>query len=74
VAGIALGAFLSSVFAFVLTAFVIYFGVVLPYNKLAALRKTDEPEVAASTEDLLGEIRDLLREQNERAGGTPPQA
>ena len=74
VAGISLGAFLSSVFAFVLTAVVIYFGVVLPYNKLAAIRKTDEPEVAASTEDLLAEIRDLLKEQNARAGGTPPQA
>jgi large conductance mechanosensitive channel len=69
IAGIALGAFLSATFAFVLTAFVVYFGVVMPYNKLAALRKTDEPEVAASTEDLLAEIRDLLKEQNARAGG-----
>ena len=73
IAGIALGAFLSSVFAFVLTGFVVYFGIVLPYNKLADLRKKNEPEVAASSEDLLAEIRDLLKEQN--AGrGTPPQA
>ena len=72
--GINLGAFLSAVFAFVLTALVIYFGVVMPYNKMASLRKKDEPEVAASTEDLLGEIRDLLKEQNARAGGSgnPP--
>lgn len=69
IAGISLGAFLSSVFAFVLTAVVVYFAIVVPYNKLASLRKKDEPEVAASTEDLLGEIRDLLKEQNERAVG-----
>ena len=74
IAGISLGAFLSSTFAFVLTAVVIYFGLVLPYNRLAAIRKTDEPDVAASTEDLLAEIRDLLKEQNAQAGGTPPQA
>jgi large conductance mechanosensitive channel len=73
VLGINLGNFISSVFAFVLTAAVIYFGVVMPYNKLAEIRKKDEPEVAASTEDLLAEIRDLLKEQNARAGGTPPQ-
>ena len=69
IAGIALGAFLSSLFAFVLTATVVYFGIVLPYNKMASLRKKDEPEAAASSEDLLGEIRDLLKEQNARAGG-----
>src|SRR6478609_8466722 len=68
IAGIALG-------AFVLTATVVYFGIVLPYNKMASLRKKDEPEAAASSEDLLGEIRDLLKEQNARAGGSgnPPQ-
>jgi large conductance mechanosensitive channel len=75
IAGIALGAFLSSLFAFVLTATVVYFGIVLPYNKMASLRKKDEPEAAASSEDLLGEIRDLLKEQNARAagGGNTPQ-
>ncbi len=73
VAGINLGAFLSAVFAFVLTALVVYFGIVLPYNRLAELRKKDEPEVAASAEDLLGEIRDLLKEQNARTGGGEPR-
>jgi large conductance mechanosensitive channel len=70
VAGIALGAFLSSLFAFVLTAMVVYLGIVVPYNKLADLRKKDEPEAAASTEDLLGEIRDLLKEQNAGTTGS----
>lgn len=64
--GIGVGAFLSAVLAFVMTAAVIYFLVVLPYNRLSNLRKTDEPEVAASTEDLLAEIRDILRDQQQR--------
>lgn len=63
VGGIGVGAFLSALLAFLMTAFVVYFFVVLPYNRLSALRKTDEPEVAASSEDLLAEIRDLLREK-----------
>ncbi|HET9872254.1 MAG TPA: large conductance mechanosensitive channel protein MscL [Propionibacteriaceae bacterium] len=63
VAGISLGAFLSAAFAFLLTGLVLYFFVVLPYNKLSTLRKNDEPEVAASSEDLLAEIRDLLRDR-----------
>ncbi|HET9648438.1 MAG TPA: large conductance mechanosensitive channel protein MscL [Microlunatus sp.] len=73
VAGIALGAFLSALFAFVLTATVVYFGIVLPYNKLAELRKKDEPDVAASTEDLLAEIRDLLKAQANPPGNQNPQ-
>ena len=48
----------------VLTAVVLYFAVVVPYNKLSAIREQDEPEKAASSEDLLAEIRDLLRERN----------
>ena len=44
-----------------LTAAVLYFVVVIPYNKLSAIRKTDEPEKAASTEDLLTDILDILR-------------
>lgn len=69
VAGISLGAFLSALFAFLLTAAVLYFGVIMPYTNFTELRKADEPEAAAaSSEDLLGEIRDLLREQ---AGKNP---
>ena len=64
VLGINVGNFLTALITFVLTALVLYFAVVVPYNRLSALRKSDEPEKAASTEDLLGEIRDLLRERN----------
>lgn len=65
VAGISLGAFLSAVFTFVLTGVVIYFFIIVPFNKFSEITKKDDPEVAASTEDLLAEIRDLLKAQNE---------
>jgi len=64
VAGINIGNFLTAVVTFVLTALVLYFVVVVPYNRLSAIRKADEPEKAASAEDLLAEIRDLLRARN----------
>lgn len=61
--GVSIGHFLSAVLTFLITAAALYFMVVLPYNRFSALRKTDEPEQAASSEDLLAEIRDLLRER-----------
>ena len=64
--GINIGNFLTALLTFVFTALVLYFAVVVPYNKLSAIRKKDEPERAASTEDLLAEIRDLLRDRNTR--------
>lgn len=63
VAGINIGNFLTALITFFLTAFVLYFAVVTPYNKLSEIRKKDEPEKAASTDDLLAEIRDLLRDR-----------
>lgn len=63
VGGVNVGAFIAAVITFVLTAAVLYFAVVTPYNRFSQLRKTDEPAKAASTEDLLAEIRDLLREK-----------
>jgi large conductance mechanosensitive channel len=65
------GAFLSAVIAFLMTAAVVYFLVVLPMNKFAERRKkTGEPETDTPTEEvqLLREIRDALL-----AGRTPPQ-
>lgn len=63
IGGIGVGPFLTALVAFILTAAVVYFGVVLPYTRFSNVRKTEEPEVAASTEDLLGEIRDILKAQ-----------
>ncbi|BCJ74242.1 large-conductance mechanosensitive channel [Catellatospora sp. IY07-71] len=60
---VAWGAFVNALIAFVLTAAVLYFLVVLPMNKLAERRnKGKEPEPAPVTEDirLLTEIRDAL--------------
>ena len=63
VAGVNIGNFLTALLTFVLTAFVLYIAVIVPYNRLSGLRKTGEPEKAGSSEDLLAEIRDLLRER-----------
>ena len=67
VAGIHVGAFVTAVLSFVLTAAVVYFLVVTPYNRLSARLKQeqDQPEAAPAVkaEDLLTEIRDLLRDQ-----------
>ena len=60
------GDFVNQLITFVLTAAVLYFAVVVPYNRLSALRKKDEPAKPASSEDLLAEIRDLLRAQADR--------
>lgn len=60
------GAVITGAVNFVLIAAVVYFLVVLPMNRLMALRASgDEPEPAAPAEDvlLLQEIRDLLRAQ-----------
>ena len=61
--GISVGRFLSALLTFVVTAAILYFGVVLPYNRFNQLRKPDEPAKTTSSEDLLTEIRDLLRER-----------
>lgn len=47
-------------------AAVIYFGVITPYNKLKGLldKKEEEAPAAASSEELLTEIRDLLAAKN----------
>ena len=66
VRGVNIGAFLTALVTFVLTAAVVYFLIVVPYNRLSALRKQDEPAAAASSEDLLAEIRDLLRDRGTR--------
>ena len=67
IAGIGVGAFVTAVLSFVLTAAVVYFLVVTPYNRLTERLKADADQPAAvpavSSEDLLTEIRDLMREQ-----------
>ena len=60
IAGVEVGTFLTALITFLILAAVVYFGIVLPYNKARErFMKTDE-EPAVSTEMLLAEIRDLL--------------
>jgi len=69
------GGFISAVVAFLMTAAVVYFLVVLPMNKLAERRKTgEEPEPQAPSEEvkLLMEIRDaLVAQRGVQAGAAP---
>ena len=72
VGGVNVGGFINAVLGFVLTAAVLYFGVVTPYNQLSARLKREQDQAEAApavkAEDLLTEIRDLLRDQ---AHGSP---
>ena len=55
------GAFLTAAISFLILAFVVYFFVVTPYNRLQARRaRGDEPTPPSEEVTLLTEIRDLL--------------
>lgn len=59
--GIPIGAFLTATFSFLILAFVVYFFVVTPYNKLQArMAKGEEAAPPSPDTALLTEIRDLL--------------
>jgi len=65
-----IGAIINALIIFLLTAAVVYFIVVVPMNKLTAVRRTeDEPDVDEASEEvlLLTEIRDLLRQRDVQA-------
>lgn len=65
--GIPVGAFLTAAIAFVVLAAVVYFFVVVPYNRLQArMAQGDEAAPPSAEVALLTEIRDLLEG---RAGG-----
>ena len=67
------GPFLTVLVAFVIMAFVVYFAIVKPYEAVQSRLKKDEEVVVAAptTEELLGEIRDLLAK---RCPGRQPSA
>ena len=59
--GISLGAWLTAVIAFVVLAAVVYFLIMVPYNKIQErISKGEEPAPPAADIALLTEIRDLL--------------
>lgn len=56
------GVFVTALVSLVILATVLYFGVVKPYEHIKARTATPPETVSApTTEDLLGEIRDLLK-------------
>lgn len=65
IGGVNVGVFITSVITFVITAAVVYFAVVLPYNRFKQRLARPAPEEAGAptSEELLGEIRDLLAAQ-----------
>lgn len=58
-----IGVFLTALVSFVIMAAVVYFGIVKPYDAAKARfsKPAAEEAAAPSTEDLLAEIRDLLK-------------
>jgi large conductance mechanosensitive channel len=75
--GLLVGSFINAIVTFVLIAAIVYFFVVVPYNKLQERRaRGQEPEPEAVAEDvlLLQEIRDLLAGRGTTASDTesPP--
>ena len=63
------GAFLTALIGFLITAAVLYFFVVKPYERLEErLRKNKDEDVAPTDVDLLTEIRDALVARNDTSG------
>ncbi|MEZ5087451.1 MAG: large conductance mechanosensitive channel protein MscL [Tessaracoccus sp.] len=68
VGGVGVGTFLTALVSFLIMAAVVYFGIVMPYNKARAhFDKSDGGDTPAppTQEELLSEIRDLLKEQKQ---------
>ena len=63
-----IGDFLNTLISFVLIAAAIFFVVIKPYQRLAAMRAKPEEETAPTEVELLTQIRDELRR------GTPQEA
>lgn len=58
-----LGQIVGATITFLITAAVVYFVFVAPMNTIKARLTKQEKDDSASAEDLLAEIRDLLRDQ-----------
>jgi large conductance mechanosensitive channel len=72
--GIHVGAWITAIITFVTVAAVVYFAIVIPYQKAREFldrNKTAEEEAAPLSEDtqLLTEIRDLLAQRSSASGG-----
>ncbi|MCI9887162.1 large conductance mechanosensitive channel protein MscL [Micrococcales bacterium 31B] len=60
-----IGGFITAIITFLITAAVIYFAIVVPYEKAKAFMDRNKPaadeDAPATAEDLLTDIRDLLK-------------
>jgi large conductance mechanosensitive channel len=63
IGGVNIGKFITALVSFVIMAAIVYFGVVRPYQLISAKLKkpADDTPAAPTTEELLTEIRDLLK-------------
>ncbi len=63
IGGVNVGTFITAVVTFVVTAAIVYFGLVRPYDAVKERLSTPQPDQPATptSEELLAEIRDLLR-------------
>ena len=70
-ATLGIGAVITAAINFLIVAAIVYFIIIVPMNKLNDLRKRGAPEeeVPPTTEDLLGDIREILRNQTASAAG-----
>lgn len=70
-----LGAVITAAINFLIVAAIVYFIIIVPMNKLNELRKRGAPEeeVPPTTEDLLGDIREILRTQAATTVGGPAE-
>ena len=67
-----IGAMVSAIITFLITAAVVYFVFVAPMNAAKArLAKPSEEEELETVEELLGEIRDLLKDRGEGKPSVP---
>jgi large conductance mechanosensitive channel len=68
--GVPVGSWVNAVITFVILAAVVYFAIVVPYNRLQARRaRGEEPTPPSEEITLLTEIRDELRARS-RSGST----
>lgn len=69
-AELGIGAIVSAIITFLATALVVYLVLVVPMNKYKAMQAAKNPvaeeAAAATSEELLVEIRDLLKAQQQR--------
>lgn len=68
--GVHVGTFITAVVSFLILAFVIYFGLVKPFEYAKSHLVSDDPDdVPPTTEELLADIRDILADQTDAPAG-----